>query len=97
MTQDDLTAVLAGAAAVQSFFDCYLVKGSISLQDLTDAGEVTTVSGETLTITSEDEGIVMVNDKVQIVSLNATTNSYIFLVNNLIWPLMKSNPQFALS
>jgi uncharacterized surface protein with fasciclin (FAS1) repeats len=84
VTQEDLAAVVADATAAQSFFGCYLVEGSMSLQDLIDAGDITSVSGETLTITLEDEGLVWVNDEAQIVSVIATSNGYIYLVNDLI-------------
>jgi uncharacterized surface protein with fasciclin (FAS1) repeats len=84
VTQDDFTAVASDAAAAESFFGCYVAEGSMSLQDLLDAGEVTTVSGETLTITSEEEGIVLINDEAQIVSVIATSNGYIYLINDLV-------------
>jgi uncharacterized surface protein with fasciclin (FAS1) repeats len=84
VTQEDLTAVMSDATVAQAFFGCYLVEGSMSLQDLIDAGEATTVSGETLTITLEDEGLVWVNDEAQIVNVIATSNGYIYLVNDLI-------------
>jgi uncharacterized surface protein with fasciclin (FAS1) repeats len=84
VTEADLTAVMSDSTVAQGFFGCYLVEGSMSLQDLLDAGEVTTVSGETLTVSSEDEGLVWINDEAQIVNVIATSNGYIYLVNDLI-------------
>jgi uncharacterized surface protein with fasciclin (FAS1) repeats len=84
VTQEDLAALTADATAAQSFFGCYLVEGSMNLQALFDAGEVTAVSGETLTVTSDDEGLVWVNGEAQIVGVIATSNGYIYLVNDLI-------------
>lgn len=80
---ESLAAVSASAEAATAFFGCHIAPGAMSLEDLSEAGSVTTVNGMELVVTN-DNGTLWINGEVQITGVLHTQNGYIFLIDGLL-------------
>jgi uncharacterized surface protein with fasciclin (FAS1) repeats len=77
---------------LRALLEAHMVEGVLSLSDLLEAGEVTTMSGETVTVEPAGDGVVRFGDAETLCADYRATNARIHLIDEVLGELPRPAP-----
>ncbi len=86
IAEDDLAAILANRNLLTSILTYHVVPGRLTAGDVLSSGLLTTVNGEVLPVTVDEEGNVFVGDAQVIATDISAANGIIHIIDTVLVP-----------